>query len=671
MGFVALHGALDSAGFDELLRVVPSAARVAGVDGQHDRGDRRADQHAADEVSAEQETGHDGEEQGQDRGELHLLDGGSRGDLDAGLVIGIGLAFQNAGDFAELTANFLNHLAGSLGDRFDQHAAEQVGQRSADQRTGQNRGVDDVQLQGSGGIVEGIQEGNHQRQRRQRSGTDREALADGSGGVADGVELIGDLADFRFEEGHLGDAARVIGDRAVGIDGNRRGDEGQHTDSRHRHAVHAAQEVGQHRGRSQHDQGSHGGNHTDGHAFGDGQRGAFLGGLGDLAGGLVVIGGVVLRQDADHDTGDDADGGGKPRGQPADVEARAGHIRAAEEEVGHNAAQHNGQTGGDPGRIVEFLVGVVAQLAHQQGRNADDAGDQADAGEDQGIIEQLLEHIGGHAAGNRFRGHKQVDAQDDRRGDRADIGFQQVGTQTGHVADVVADVVCDGRGVAGVVLGDLGLGLADEVSAHVGRLGVDAAADAVEHRDHGAAQRIAGDDHRKRHEADALDDPGGSGHHALKAQVVAEHAEDHVDDEQAEQREAADAQTHDRAALKGNLEGLAEVLGHARGVGHADVGVGGDAHADEAGAFAHRSADEEGQGAFPGDQDAQGEDDEDGDDADDLQLILDEGIRAFTDLLGDFLHAGSALFQLLDGREVDRGESQCSNRSQNDKREQG
>ena len=63
-------------------------------------------------------------------------------------MVGIGLAFQNAGDFVELTANFLNHLAGSLGDRFDQHAAEQVGQRSADQRTGQNRGVDDVQLQG-------------------------------------------------------------------------------------------------------------------------------------------------------------------------------------------------------------------------------------------------------------------------------------------------------------------------------------------------------------------------------------------------------------------------------------------------------------------------------------------------------------------------------------------
>jgi hypothetical protein len=76
---------------------------------------------------------------------------------------------------------------------------------------------------------------------------------------------------------------------------------------------------------------------------------------------------------------------------------------------------------------------------------------------------------GGHAEGRR-------------REDRAAVGLVEVGAHAGDVADVVADVVRDGRGVARVVLGDAGLDLADEVGADVGGLGVDAAADTGEER---------------------------------------------------------------------------------------------------------------------------------------------------------------------------------------------
>ena len=47
-------------------------------------------------------------------------------------------------------------------------------------------------------------------------------------------------------------------------------------------------------------------------------------------------------------------------------------------------------------------------------------------------------------------------------------------------------------GVAGVVLGDVLLDLAHEVSAHISGLGVDAAAHTAEQRDGGAAQTVAG-----------------------------------------------------------------------------------------------------------------------------------------------------------------------------------
>jgi hypothetical protein len=77
--------------------------------------------------------------------------------------------------------------------------------------------------------------------------------------------------------------------------------------------------------------------------------------------------------------------------------------------------------------------------------------------------------------------------------DRAGVGLEQVRAHSGDVADVVADVVRDRRGVAGVVLGDAGLDLADEVGADVRGLGVDAAADTGEQRDRGRAQRVGGD----------------------------------------------------------------------------------------------------------------------------------------------------------------------------------
>ena len=76
----------------------------------------------------------------------------------------------------------------------------------------------------------------------------------------------------------------------------------------------------------------------------------------------------------------------------------------------------------------------------------------------------------------------------------AGVALEQVGAHAGDVADVVAHVVGDGGRVAGVVLGDAGLDLADEVGADVGGLGVDAAADAGEQRDRRGAEPEGGDD---------------------------------------------------------------------------------------------------------------------------------------------------------------------------------
>ena len=90
------------------------------------------------------------------------------------------------------------------------------------------------------------------------------------------------------------------------------------------------------------------------------------------------------------------------------------------------------------------------------------------------------------------------DLAEDQRGHQRDgVGLEEVGRHAGAVADVVAHVVGDGRGVARVVLGDARLDLADEVGADVGGLGEDAAADTHEHGEQGAAEAEALEDDRR------------------------------------------------------------------------------------------------------------------------------------------------------------------------------
>ncbi len=68
------------------------------------------------------------------------------------------------------------------------------------------------------------------------------------------------------------------------------------------------------------------------------------------------------------------------------------------------------------------------------------------------------------------------------------VGLEQIGGHAGAVADIVADIVGDGRRVARIVLGNAGLDLADEIAADIGALGEDAAAETGEDGDQRRAE---------------------------------------------------------------------------------------------------------------------------------------------------------------------------------------
>ena len=134
------------------------------------------------------------------------------------------------------------------------------------------------------------------------------------------------------------------------------------------------------------------------------------------------------------------------------------------------------------------LQGVGLALLGPHGEHADDRRDHADGtGGDR--EDEAERRVGADRAERRH-------AEDDR-GDEGDlVALEQVGGHAGAVADVVAHVVGDGGRVAGVVLGDARLDLADEVGADVGGLGEDAAADSQEQREQRAAEAEADEDRR-------------------------------------------------------------------------------------------------------------------------------------------------------------------------------
>ena len=179
-------------------------------------------------------------------------------------------------------------------------------------------------------------------------------------------------------------------------------------------------------------------------------------------------------------------------------------------------------------------VGRVAALHEER---ADDRGDHADerrwrAGTSSRLDDAGVAGLLGGRCATANGGER------DRRDDRADVRLEEVGAHAGDVADVVADVVGDGGRVAGVVLGDAGFDLADEVGADVGGLGVDAAADAGEQRDRRGAEAEGGED--------------------LERVVDLEPRDEHeVRDDKAEQGEPGHGEAHDRAAAERDRERLA------------------------------------------------------------------------------------------------------------------
>ena len=562
-----------------------------------------------------------------------------RAERDALRVVRIGLVFHDAGDLLELTADFHNDglrraLHSAHGER-----GEDEREHRADEETDQNGGAREREVQNLFRVVlHDVDVGDEQRKSGQRSRADRKALAGSGRGVAQGVESVGALADFLGETGHLGDAAGVVGHGAIGIGGQGDAQGAQHADGSQSDAVQAhagvggttGQEEGQQDADGHDDDGQCGGQHAQAQTADDDGGGAGLALAAQLLGGLIGVGGVVLGGLADQHAGHQAGQNGHIQAPVLDAQ------QLPHQEEGDDGDQHGGQVGAaGQGLQQGTLVGVLLGLDEE---GADDGADDAHSCHDHGDGHgpEGLAGEGGHAQGGGGD-------------DGAYIALVQVSAHTGHVAHVVAHVIGDDGGVAGVVLGDTGFHLAHQVGAHVGGLGKDTAAHTGE-QGHGAGAHTEG-----QHGAG---DIGG-----IQLEHEAQQHEPHADVQQAQTHHG---EAHDGAGGERHAQALIQAV--AAGVGGAAVGLGGDAHAHEAREAGEEAAGQEGEGHEPGQQtagchDAQHHDHAGKEDAHHGVLPLQVRVGALADGAGDLAHQRSALVKAQDALARDEREQQRDDRA--------
>ena len=155
--------------------------------------------------------------------------GRPRDEIDRPAVLGLCGAFHEALDLAKLPAHLDDDLARGPADRQHAQRAEQEGQDAAEEQPDDHQGVGQIEWQMRPPTdFLGVRGEEHQG--REPGGADRVSLGDGFGRVANGIEGVGDISNRLGEVCHLGDAAGIIRDRAVGVDGD---DDARHREHRH------------------------------------------------------------------------------------------------------------------------------------------------------------------------------------------------------------------------------------------------------------------------------------------------------------------------------------------------------------------------------------------------------------------------------------------------------
>lgn len=629
---------VDASLLDVLLGVIPSTTSVGGRDGHLDGGRDGASKKTSNGGGTKENTGDERGAHDKNTREDHLAEGGVGGDLNAASVVGravAGLTGEETRDGVELTLDLLDHLVGGDTDGLHGHGSEPVRDESTDKESSKNdRGEDrDVRLGETRALGEGTKEG-----KTNEAGTaNGKALSDSSGGVTSSVKSISDVTDLLRETSHLGNATSVITDRSVDINSEASGESAEHTEGSKRNAEHVEEGEGEVHHECEEEDRDDGTLVSKGKTVDDVGGSTGLTGLGNLASGLVRVAGVELSDETDEasgpETSPDAGAGVEPVTLEVATVDTVNVEVGGEGKVGDGEDSHGSEKGGDTDLDLEDLLDVRL-LAHggEVGGNegGQEAHEETDGGDHDG------EHDSSPAASAEARG-----GGGDDKGSAGSLskGAEEIRAHTGNIANVVTDVVSNGGGVTGVVLGDAAHDLAGKIGTNISSLGVDTTTDTAEESNGAATETEAGN---------TLEESLVSGLVIKVVDLVVSHDE-HVENNKAE---TAESKAHNTTSAEGSVEGSSPgVSGVHSHDGGAGVTENGDLHAEVSAGNRGESTDDEGEGSegtllpLPGITNVGGEDEHKGTehydkDKADLVLSKEEAVSTLADSVVDLEHAG-------------------------------
>ena len=382
---------------------------------------------------------------------------------------------HDARHFPELATYLVDDTASGTTHGLHGHGTKQERHQPADQQTDQHHVIIQREVHYLVAVLgERMGVVGKQYQCGQRSRTNGVTLGDRLGGVAHGIQRVGDIAYLLVQFSHLGNATGIVSDGAVGVEGHDNAGHGQHGRGGNGDAIDTGQlkrapDAGT-------DDKDWQGSGLHGHTQAGDDVGAVTGsgGLGDVAHRLELGAGVVL--------GNDHQGRGQCQANQGAVVQHAGAEFSAVERdrvtqyPGRDRVEGDG--GEDAGDDQSTVQGVhdLGALGGFDEEGADDGGDNRDTAKYQRI------------ECRRAGGIQQQAAQQHGGDHRHGIGLEQISGHTGTVADVVTDVVGNHGRVAWVVFRNTGLDLADDVGADISALGEDAAAESCEDGDQGTAE---------------------------------------------------------------------------------------------------------------------------------------------------------------------------------------
>ncbi|BAF16616.1 Os05g0157000 [Oryza sativa Japonica Group] len=224
-------------GLDVLLGVVPRAAAVRRRDRHLHPGHQRAGEQPRQRLHPEQRPGDERARHHQRPRRHHLPQRRVGGDPHAGGVVRRGEPLGEPRDLVELAPHLLHHPQRRAPHAPHRHRREPVGEHGAGEEPDEHPGAHHVHRPDPRPAHVRAE----QRQRHQRRRPDREPLPDRRRRVPGGVERVRALAHAPRHAGHLRDAAGVVADGAIGVDGEPRGDGAQHPQRSQRDAVHGGE----------------------------------------------------------------------------------------------------------------------------------------------------------------------------------------------------------------------------------------------------------------------------------------------------------------------------------------------------------------------------------------------------------------------------------------------